>query len=50
MVGHFERASETERDNPITMKSEIVMKNSPVIPFAGRYVELAALVADGATD
>src|SRR5437667_648363 len=31
MVGHFERASETERDNPITMKSEIVMKNSPVI-------------------
>src|SRR5438093_1155853 len=31
MVGHFERVSETAKDNPTTMKSEIVRKNSPVI-------------------
>src|SRR5438552_8247939 len=31
MVGHFERVSETAKDNPDTMKSEIVRKNSPLI-------------------
>jgi hypothetical protein len=50
MVGHFERVSKTERDNPTHDEIRNCKEEFASDTFAGRCVGLAAAVAHGATD